>query len=189
MAGDGEPPVRACDKALTRFDDVDTRIERLEFGAHIVGDTATPLFVVGGVECGLQAIAFGQNADEISLLVREVETAQRAFDAVGQRTTQSRLESQSIQTNVAVLNPASEPLKASKPKVLLNILLSIFVGTMLGVGAALTLELLHRRVRSPEDLSLALDLPVLAILEPEANTGTWLDRLGKLLPGRRLQTA
>ncbi len=127
--------------------------------------------------------------DEISLLVREVETAQRAFDAVGQRTTQSRLESQSIQTNVAVLNPASEPLKASKPKVLLNILLSIFVGTMLGVGAALTLELLHRRVRSPEDLSLALDLPVLAILEPEANTGTWLDRLGKLLPGRRLQTA
>ncbi len=127
--------------------------------------------------------------DEISLLVREVETAQRAFDAVGQRTTQSRLESQSIQTNVAVLNPASEPLKASKPKVLLNILLSIFVGTMLGVGAALTLELLHRRVRSPEDLSLALDLPVLAILEPEAHTGTWLDRLGKLLPGGRLQTA
>lgn len=127
--------------------------------------------------------------DEISLLVREVETAQRAFDAVGQRTTQSRLESQSIQTNVAVLNPASEPLKASKPKVLLNILLSIFVGTMLGVGAALTLELLHRRIRSPEDLSLALDLPVLAILEPEATTGTWLDRLGKLLPGRRPQTA
>jgi chain length determinant protein EpsF len=127
--------------------------------------------------------------DEISLLVREVETAQRAFDAVGQRTTQSRLESQSVQTNVAVLNPASEPLNASKPKVLLNILLSIFVGTMLGGGAALTLELLHRRVRSPEDLSLALDLPVLAILEPEATTGTWFDRLGKLLPGRRPQTA
>ena len=127
--------------------------------------------------------------DEISLLVREVETAQRAFDAVGQRTTQSRLESQSVQTNVAVLNQANEPLKASKPKVLLNILLSIFVGTMLGVGAALTLELLHRRIRSPEDLSLALDLPVLAILEPEATTGTWLDRLGKLLPGRRPQTA
>jgi chain length determinant protein EpsF len=127
--------------------------------------------------------------DEISLLVREVETAQRAFDAVGQRTTQSRLESQSVQTNVAVLNQASEPLKASKPKVLLNILLSIFVGTMLGVGAALTLELLHRRIRSPEDLSLALDLPVLAILEPEARTGTWLDRLGKLLPSRRPQTA
>jgi capsular polysaccharide biosynthesis protein len=72
---------------------------------------------------------------------------------------------------------------------MLNILLSIFVGTLLGVGAALALELLHRRIRSPEDLSLALDLPVLAVFEPEARTGSWLDRLGKLLPNRRLKTA
>ena len=130
-----------------------------------------------------------EQRDEITLLVREVETAQRAFDAVGQRTTQSRLESQSIQTNVAVLNPASEPVRASKPKVLLNILLSIFVGALLGVGAALTQELLYRRIRSPEDLSQALDLPVLAVLEPEARTGNWLSRLSKLLPNRRLRTA
>ena len=124
--------------------------------------------------------------DEISLLAREVDTAQRAFDAVGQRTTQSRLESQSIQTNIAVLNPATEPIKAAKPRVVLNILVSVFVGMLLGIGAALTLELLHRRIRSPEDLSQALDLPVLAILEPEARPGNWLSRL---IPNRRLQSA
>lgn len=127
--------------------------------------------------------------DEITLLAREVDTAQRAFEAVGQRTTQSRLESQSIQTNVSILNPATEPLKPSKPKVLLNILLSIFIGTLLGVGAALVLELLHRRIRSPEDLSLALDLPVLAVFEPEAQPGNWLSRLSGLIPNRRPQTA
>ena len=130
-----------------------------------------------------------EQRDEITLLVREVETAQRAFDAVGQRTTQSRLESQSVQTNVSVLNPASEPLKPAKPKVLLNILLSIFVGTLLGVGAALTLELLNRRIRSSEDLSLALDLPVLAVLEPEVRPGNWLSKLANLLPNRRPKTA
>lgn len=130
-----------------------------------------------------------EQRDEITLLVREVETAQRAFDAVGQRTTQSRLESQSVQTNVSVLNPASEPLKPAKPKVLLNILLSIFVGTLLGVGAALTLELLNRRIRSSEDLSLALDLPVLAVLEPEVRPGNWLSKLSNLLPNRRPKTA
>ncbi len=137
----------------------------------------------------MRILELKKQRDEINLLVREVDTAQRAFDAVGQRTTQSRLEAQSIQTNVAVLNPATEPLKPAKPKVMLNILLSIFIGTLLGVGAALALELLHRRIRSPEDLSLALDLPVLAVFEPEARTGSWLDRLGKLLPNRRLKTA
>ncbi|MFZ1246702.1 MAG: chain length determinant protein EpsF [Azonexus sp.] len=127
--------------------------------------------------------------DEITLLAREVETAQRAFEAVGQRTTQSRLESQSVQTNVSVLNPASEPIKPSRPKVLLNILVSIFLGTMLGVGAALTLELLNRRIRSPEDLSLALDLTVLAVLEPEVRPGNWRSKLSGLITNRRPKTA
>lgn len=130
-----------------------------------------------------------EQRDEITLLVREVETAQRAFDAIGQRTTQSRLEAQSVQTNVSVLNPASEPLKPSKPRVFLNILLSIFVGTMLGVGAALALELIQRRIRSAEDLQLALDLPVLAVLEPEAAAGNWRDRLRRIFRRRTLQAA
>jgi len=134
--------------------------------------------------------------DEMSLLVREVETAQRAFEAVGQRTTQTRLESQSVQTNVSVLNPANEPLKASKPRVVLNILVSILAGLLLGVGAAMIVELAHRRVRSPEDLTQSLNLPVLAIFEPEASERSWLQfwqhlpgRLPRLFPLRRLRAA
>lgn len=133
--------------------------------------------------------------DDITLLVREVETAQRAFEAVSQRTTQSRLEAQSVQTNLSILTPATEPLKPSKPRVMLNILLSIFVGTLLGVGAALALELVHRRVRSAEDLTQALELPVLAVIEPE-KTGGWLQfwqrlpgRLPRLFPLRRPRAA
>lgn len=103
--------------------------------------------------------------DEISVMMREVDTAQRAFDAVGQRMTQSKLESQSIQTNISVLTPAAEPLAHSKPKVLLNVLVSIFLGTLLGVGAALMLELAQRRVRSADDLAEALGLPVLVRLD------------------------
>lgn len=134
--------------------------------------------------------------DEINLLVREVETAQHAFDTVGQRNTQTRLESQSIQTNVSVLNQANEPLKASKPRVLLNILVSIVAGLLLGAGAAMIVELAHRRVRSPEDLSQTVNLPILAVFEPEANDRNWLQfwqhlpgRLPRLFPFRRARTA
>lgn len=121
--------------------------------------------------------------DEISLLAREVESAQRAYEAVSQRTTQTRLESQSVQTNVSVLNPATEPLRASKPKLLRNLLIAVFLGTLAGVGIALALELLSRRVRSPEDLTEALDLPVLAVLEPERADRGWR-RFWQRLPGR-----
>lgn len=103
--------------------------------------------------------------DDINVLLREVDTAQKAFDSVGQRMVQSNLESQSIQTNIAVLTAATPPLETSKPKVLLNMLVSIFLGTMLAVGGALVLELGQRRIRSAEDIVQALDLPVLAELD------------------------
>lgn len=103
--------------------------------------------------------------DEISVLAREVDTAQKAFDSIGQRMTQSNLEAQSIQTNIAVLTPASTPISPSKPRVILNLLVSIFLGGMLAVGAALILELGQRRIRSAEDIVHGLDLPVLAELD------------------------
>lgn len=102
--------------------------------------------------------------DEMSLLTREVENAQRAYDAALQRASQTRLESQSNQTNVVLLSRAIEPLDPAKPKVLLNIILSIVIGSMLGVGLAFVRELLDRRVRDADDLADLLQTRVLTTL-------------------------
>lgn len=107
-------------------------------------------------------LALNKQRDEMSVLKRDIESAQRAFEGVSQRSSQTRLESLSAQTNAVVLNPASEPTSYSKPKVLINVLVSILLGALLGPGLAFALELGNRRVRSPEDLFGALDLPVLA---------------------------
>jgi len=103
-----------------------------------------------------------QNRGEIHTLEQEVENAQKAYDAVSLRVNQSSLESQTQQTNVSVLSPAEEPLKPASPKLLLNTLLAVFLGTLLGVGAALAMELADRRIRSREDLKQTLGLPILA---------------------------
>lgn len=102
--------------------------------------------------------------DEIAVLSREVENAQHAYDTALQRSIQTRMESEISQSNIAVLNPATTPEKPSKPKVLLNLILSVFLGGMLGVGAALIMELMDRRVRSSFDISEALEMPVFAVL-------------------------
>jgi chain length determinant protein EpsF len=101
---------------------------------------------------------------ESQVLVQEVETAQKAYDAVAQRVNQSTLESQSQQTNIAVLSPAVEPTEASSPRILLNSALSILLGGILGVGTAIALELADRRVRSRGDIEGELHLRVLAEL-------------------------
>ncbi|ATE60541.1 chain length determinant protein EpsF [Thauera sinica] len=99
--------------------------------------------------------------DQIAVLQRDVENAQRAYDLVTQRLAQTNLESQTQQTNVAVLTPATPPLVHSSPKMRLNLLLAVFVGTLLGVGIALALELFDQRVRGEDDLAGLAGVPVL----------------------------
>ena len=102
--------------------------------------------------------------DEGLVLQRDLENAQRAYDAVQSRLTQTTLESQTTQGNVNVLTQASVPVQPASPKVLLNLLLSVFLGTLLAVGTALLLELMDRRVRSVDDIVAALDLPVIGVM-------------------------
>jgi chain length determinant protein EpsF len=108
-----------------------------------------------------KVLVLNKQRDELNVLRRDIESAQRSFEVVSQRAAQTNIESQANQTNIAVLNPATAPSAPSKPRVFLNILVSIFLGTLLGVGLALVLELAQRRVRSTDDLVEALELPVL----------------------------
>ena len=115
-----------------------------------------------------RVLDLNRQRDQLSVLKRDVEAAQRDFEGVSQRSALTRLESLAVQTNIATLNPASVPMKPSRPKILLNVLISIFLGTLIGVGIALMLELVNRRVRSEEDLVEAFGLPVLANISSAA---------------------
>jgi len=97
-----------------------------------------------------RVLELNRQRDEISVLKRDVEAAQRSFEGVSQRSAQTRLESHSMQTNISPLNPAPVPTEHSRPRILLNLLVSVFLGPLLGVGLALMLELANRRVRSAD---------------------------------------
>jgi uncharacterized protein involved in exopolysaccharide biosynthesis len=107
-------------------------------------------------------LALKRQRDELDVLKRDVDGAQRSYDAGLQRASQVRLESQLDQSNIAVLNPAVPPALADHPKLLLNVLVAIIIGTMLGTATALAAELIDRRVRSGVDLVESSGLVVLA---------------------------
>ena len=109
--------------------------------------------------------------DQLAVLMRDVDAANKAYEAVSLRFNQTSLESQSTQTNVSVLTPAAEPTEPSSPKLILNMMLSVFIGTLLGVGAALVLEMFNQRIRSADDLAEMLQLPILGVLKKQQPRG------------------
>ncbi|MYM74147.1 chain length determinant protein EpsF [Duganella sp. FT134W] len=108
-----------------------------------------------------KVLELNRTRDEMNILMKDVDSAQRAFDALSARSAQTKIEGQSEQADIAVLNPATPPTNPSQPKVVLNVLLSIFFGSLLGIGLGFAAELLDRRVRSERDLRESLQIPVL----------------------------
>ncbi len=102
--------------------------------------------------------------DEGLVLQREAENAQRVYDNLVARLSQSSLEAQSTQSYANILSTAQPAAEPSSPKMLLNTGLAVFVGLLLAAGTVLLLELTDRRVRDNEDIVAALGLPVLGTL-------------------------
>lgn len=105
--------------------------------------------------------------NELTLLQQEADTAQVAYDAALARATQTRLESRSALTDVAILNTAGVPSRPTHPKPALNLILATAFGLLFGTALALGREWLDRRVRSASDLESHLGIPVLASIPSE----------------------
>ena len=118
-----------------------------------------------------RVLALNKQRDELNVYRRDVEAAQRAYENVSQSASQTRLQSLTNQTNAVRLNTAVAPLLPSSPRLLVNLLIAAFGGTLLGVAFALLLELSNRRVRSAEDLVQMLDLPVLGSISSSRTLG------------------
>jgi succinoglycan biosynthesis transport protein ExoP len=113
----------------------------------------------------LKVLQLNRTRDELSVLSREMDSAQRAYETISQKLTLTNLEGKSNQSDIAVLTPALAPLKPFGPNLLLNTLVALVVGSLLGIGGAVILELFDRRVRSAADLAEAIGLPVLGVIK------------------------
>jgi uncharacterized protein involved in exopolysaccharide biosynthesis len=114
--------------------------------------------------------------DEAAVLQRDVENAQKVYDAGFARLNQSTLESQATQTNVSVLKTATAPPFPSSPRVTLNASIAVLLGLALGVATAVLRERRDWRLRADSDVFEVLNQPLLGVL-PDAPKA--------LLPGRR----
>lgn len=169
---------------------VEARASAAEVKARIDAETRR---IVGGVgvtntiskqrEVQLRAALDTQRAkvlrlkairDEGLVLQREAENAQRQYEQIAVRSNQSSIESQTNQTNIALLSEARAPNQASAPRVLLNTALGGILGLVLAVAVALGAEGVDRRLRLPSDIVEALGLPIIGKIPKPAR---------RLLPG------
>lgn len=125
-----------------------------------------------------------ESRSELAVLDREVDSAQRIYEAIMARLSQTNLEGSTSQAGIMVLSPASEPTDHSSPKLLLNTIIGLVLGILLALMAALGFELVDRRIRSADDLVQLLDVAVIGSLPgPEGKKPKLLSRFSKSSSG------
>ncbi len=109
-----------------------------------------------------RVMQFNRHRDELNVLRRDLEAAQKAYEQVSERASQSKLQALTNVTNLQRLATAVEPLEARGPSGKMALGIGAVAGLLLAIAVTLLLELLNRRVRSVDDLSMATNLPILA---------------------------
>lgn len=123
-----------------------------------------------------KVLSLNAERDGGAVLAQEVEGAQKLYDQALQRYGQTRMEGHAGQTEIAVLSSAVIPTSPASPRVGLNMMLAVALGSMLGIGLALLREMTDRRVRSAYDLVAVLNAPVLGVLVGDADNRRRLSR-------------
>lgn len=120
----------------------------------------------------LQAQLAGKRLQQ-DKLQREVDRLKRAAETLAQRSMETQI-AKSIDlgdTTVTVISEASIPHGPIKPNKKLNMAIAAVLGLMVFTLLAFVLEYLDNTIKTPEDVSRLLELPVLGVV-PQSTTAT-----------------
>ena len=117
-----------------------------------------------------KVLSLRSKRDQIAILQQDLASAQKAYDLVERRLTETQVAMSAGLSNISIITPAVVPLLPSRPNLILNTAVGLFLGLFLGLMAAFTLEAAQKPLRSADDLLQASGIPVLAVLPPSQST-------------------
>jgi len=119
---------------------------------------------------------------QYNILKREADTNKQLYDGMLQKLKEAGITAGLRSSNIRIVDPALIPGGPSRPNKPRNILLSVLVGFLGGLGLALLREYLDNTVKTPDDIETLARLPSLAVVPALTNSsGKRRGRFSRLL--------
>jgi len=118
-------------------------------------------------QAGINAIGAPNSATqqaELGRLQSEISQLRTSYTTLLQSYENVRLAEAQSTSNILVVEPARVPTAPVRPKTAQNTLLAAVVGMMLGVGLVFLIEYLDDSIRSPEQITSLLRVPVIGVI-------------------------
>lgn len=117
---------------------------------------------------------------QYNILKREADTNKQLYVGLLSKLKETGVSSSLKATNIRVVDPAYPPKKFARPRILLDLSLSLILGLCLGISAAFLQEHLDNTLKNSEDIERFLQIPALGAVPAIALSGN-----GRSLHGLR----
>src|SRR6202051_506215 len=98
---------------------------------------------------------------QYNILKREADTNKHVYVGLLEKLKETGVSSSLKATNIRVVDPAYPPKKFARPRILLDLSITLIVGMCLGIAAAFLQEHLDNTLKSSEDIERFLQIPAL----------------------------
>jgi capsular exopolysaccharide synthesis family protein len=98
---------------------------------------------------------------QYNILKREADTNKQLYVGLLEKLKETGVSSSLKATNIRVVDPAYPPQKFARPRILLDLSITLIVGMCLGIAAAFLQEHLDNTLKSSEDIERFLQIPSL----------------------------
>lgn len=157
-----------------RMDSIEALIEAQEKGIFlsIENEYESAQKIVSAMEKRIDqqkdlVLDLNDRATQYSITAREVDTNKAIYQSLLQRAREIESMAGVSTSNIQIVNRADLPLLAVKPNVKLNLLLSIVLGLLGGIGCAFIAEHFADTVTHPGEISDRFQIPLLGTI-PQA---------------------
>jgi len=101
---------------------------------------------------------------QYNILEHDAKANRQLYDGLQEKLKEATISAGLRSSNIRIVDPALVPTTPSAPRKTRNILLSILVGLVGGIGLAVFREYLDNTVKSPDDIESLTGLPSLAVV-------------------------
>ena len=151
-----------------RLDSVAARIKAEENGIvmTIKNEYESAQEIVSAMEKRIErqkqmVLDLNDRATQYSIMAREVDTNKVIYQSLLQRAKEIESMTGVSSSNIHIVNRAELPLLPVKPDIKLNLLLSIVIGLLGGIGCAFLAEYFADAVTNPSEISERFQIPLL----------------------------